>query len=154
MNVAGRSEACWREPPAPPPCRSRMWSSESCARATSGPLDYDDSLVPGQIVASIMHLPHVTAREDRDIGLGAALELRLGVRAVARHPASKGRGAVGERDLRRHADERDADAVPAARANPAALAVAARRDGHMPRYPRRLRAAVAAVDDRVRRLGL
>ena len=33
-----------------------------------GPLDYDDSLVPGQIVVSIMHLPHVTAREDRDIG--------------------------------------------------------------------------------------
>lgn len=33
-----------------------------------GPLDYDDSLVPGRIVASIMHLPHVTAREDRDIG--------------------------------------------------------------------------------------
>ena len=33
-----------------------------------GPLDYDDSLVPGKIVASIMHLPHVTAREDRDIG--------------------------------------------------------------------------------------
>lgn len=34
-----------------------------------GPLDYDDSLVPGQIVASVMHLPHVTAREDRDLGL-------------------------------------------------------------------------------------
>ena len=34
----------------------------------SGQLDYDDSLVPGKIVASIMHLPHVTAREDRDIG--------------------------------------------------------------------------------------
>jgi hypothetical protein len=33
-----------------------------------GSLDYDDSLVPGKIVASIMHLPHVTAREDRDIG--------------------------------------------------------------------------------------
>jgi hypothetical protein len=33
-----------------------------------GSLDYDDSLVPGHIVASIMHLPHVTAREDRDIG--------------------------------------------------------------------------------------
>ncbi len=33
-----------------------------------GPLDYDDSLVPGQIVASIMHLPLVTAREDRDLG--------------------------------------------------------------------------------------
>jgi hypothetical protein len=38
-------------------------------RGTTGPLDYDDSLVPGQIVASIMHLPHVTAREDRDLGL-------------------------------------------------------------------------------------
>ena len=35
----------------------------------SGQLDYDDSLVPGQIVASIMHLPHVTAREDRELGL-------------------------------------------------------------------------------------
>jgi hypothetical protein len=34
-----------------------------------GPLDYDDSLVPGKIVASIMHLGHVTAREDRDLGL-------------------------------------------------------------------------------------
>jgi hypothetical protein len=34
-----------------------------------GQLDYDDSLVPGQIVASIMHLPHVTARDERDIGL-------------------------------------------------------------------------------------
>jgi hypothetical protein len=34
-----------------------------------GPLDYDDSLVPGQIVASVMHLPHVTARGDEDLGL-------------------------------------------------------------------------------------
>jgi hypothetical protein len=34
-----------------------------------GPLDYDDSLVPGQIVASIMHLGQVTAREDNDLGL-------------------------------------------------------------------------------------
>jgi hypothetical protein len=34
-----------------------------------GPLDYDDSLVPGQIVASITHLPHVTAREENELGL-------------------------------------------------------------------------------------
>src|SRR4051812_49658772 len=34
-----------------------------------GPLDYDDSLVPGQIVAGIMHLPHVTAKEDEELGL-------------------------------------------------------------------------------------
>ncbi len=33
------------------------------------PLDYDDSLVPGQIVASIMHLPHVTDREENELGL-------------------------------------------------------------------------------------
>jgi uncharacterized membrane protein YagU involved in acid resistance len=32
-------------------------------------LDYDDSLVPGQIVAGIMHLPHATAREEKDLGL-------------------------------------------------------------------------------------
>jgi hypothetical protein len=36
---------------------------------TQGPLDYDDSLVPGQIVAGIMHLPHVTAREENELGL-------------------------------------------------------------------------------------
>jgi hypothetical protein len=35
----------------------------------AAPLDYDDSLVPGQIVAAIMHLPHVTAREEHDLGL-------------------------------------------------------------------------------------
>lgn len=38
-------------------------------RGHRGSLDYDDSLVPGQIVASIMHLPHVTAREENDLGL-------------------------------------------------------------------------------------
>jgi hypothetical protein len=38
-------------------------------RSHVGPLDYDDSLVPGQIVAAIMHLPHVTAREEHDLGL-------------------------------------------------------------------------------------
>jgi hypothetical protein len=33
------------------------------------PLDYDDSLVPGEIVANILHLPHVTAREEGELGL-------------------------------------------------------------------------------------
>src|ERR1700754_516270 len=33
-----------------------------------GQLDYDDSLVPGQIVASVMHLPHVTDREAGELG--------------------------------------------------------------------------------------
>ena len=34
-----------------------------------GSLDYDDSLVPGKIVASIMHLGQVTDKEDNEIGL-------------------------------------------------------------------------------------
>jgi uncharacterized membrane protein YagU involved in acid resistance len=34
-----------------------------------GPLDYDDSLVPGQIVVSVLHLPHVTDRKEHDVGL-------------------------------------------------------------------------------------
>ncbi len=38
-------------------------------KGRQGPLDYDDSLVPGQIVASIMHLPHVTDREEDELGL-------------------------------------------------------------------------------------
>jgi hypothetical protein len=36
---------------------------------TTGPLDYDDSIVPGQIVVSVLHLPHVSARGDEEIGL-------------------------------------------------------------------------------------
>jgi len=38
-------------------------------RTHPGPLDYDDSLVPGEIVAGIMHLPHVTDREENELGL-------------------------------------------------------------------------------------
>jgi hypothetical protein len=34
-----------------------------------GPLDYDDSLVPGQIVATVLHLPSVTARQEEQLGL-------------------------------------------------------------------------------------
>ncbi len=36
---------------------------------TSGPLDYDDSLVPGQIVVNILHLHHVTGQEENELGL-------------------------------------------------------------------------------------
>ena len=45
------------------------YAAERRVRHRSGPLDYDDSLVPGQIVASVMHLPHVTARDEHDLGL-------------------------------------------------------------------------------------
>jgi uncharacterized membrane protein YagU involved in acid resistance len=45
------------------------YAIERRLRSKKGPLDYDDSLVPGQIVAAIMDLPAVTNREDRDLGL-------------------------------------------------------------------------------------
>jgi hypothetical protein len=38
-------------------------------RQKRGPLDYDDSLVPGRIVVSILHLHHVTAHEEDELGL-------------------------------------------------------------------------------------
>lgn len=71
-------------------------------RGVRGALDYDDSLVPGQIVAAVMHLPHVTDREDRDLGLllrwsyGSAFGLWHGtLRRIAREPwASVGFGAT------------------------------------------------------------
>jgi len=67
-----------------------------------GQLDYDDSLVPGQIVAGIMHLPHVTAKEDRELGLalrwsyGSAFGLWHGLlrRRVAEPWASVAFGAT------------------------------------------------------------
>lgn len=34
-----------------------------------GPADYDDSLVPGQIVAGILNLPGVSGREKAELGL-------------------------------------------------------------------------------------
>lgn len=37
--------------------------------AARGPLDYDDSLVPGRIVAAIMHLPSASAAEEHELGL-------------------------------------------------------------------------------------
>src|SRR4051812_8897974 len=107
-------------------------------RGVSGALDYDDSLVPGQIVASVMHLPHVTARGDQDLGLllrwsyGSAFGLWHGaLHRMVREPWA--------RRLRRHAHDRDIDAVPAARPHPAALAVAGRRDCHQRRDACRLR---------------
>lgn len=45
------------------------YAVERRLRSKRGPLDYDDSLVPGQIVATVMHLPHVTDREEEDLGL-------------------------------------------------------------------------------------
>ena len=60
-----------------------------------GPLDYDDSLVPGQIVAEIMRLPTATAREYQELGTalrwgyGSAFGLAHGLlRRRFREPAA------------------------------------------------------------------
>jgi hypothetical protein len=45
------------------------YGAERRVRHAVDPLDYDDGLVPGQIVAGIMHLPHVTGHEEHELGL-------------------------------------------------------------------------------------
>ena len=45
------------------------YATERRLRSKVGPLDYDDSLVPGQIVAGIMHIANVTDREENELGL-------------------------------------------------------------------------------------
>lgn len=45
------------------------YRTERRVRHATTQLDYDDSLVPGEIVAGILHLPNVTDREDADLGL-------------------------------------------------------------------------------------
>jgi hypothetical protein len=71
-------------------------------RRHQGPLDYDDGLVPGKIVAAVMHLPHVTDREEHELGLllrwsyGSVFGLWHGtLRRIVREPwASVGFGAT------------------------------------------------------------
>jgi hypothetical protein len=67
-----------------------------------GQLDYDDGLVPGEIVASVMHLGQVTHREEHELGstlrwsYGSAFGLLHGAlyRKVGEPLASVGFGAV------------------------------------------------------------
>ena len=108
-------------------------------RRVKAPLDYDDSLVPGTIVASILRLDHVTGQEENELGLG----LRWGygsafgvahtaLRLVVPEPwASVGFGsALAHNDL-----------FPLSAPGPhaAALALACGRHGHVPGNPCRLR---------------
>lgn len=46
-----------------------MYAAEHRLRHRRRPLDYDDSRVPGQIVASILHLGHVTGRQQHELSL-------------------------------------------------------------------------------------
>ena len=45
------------------------YKAEHAARPdVRGSIDYDDSLVPGQIVATVLHLPSVTERGEQELG--------------------------------------------------------------------------------------
>jgi uncharacterized membrane protein YagU involved in acid resistance len=48
---------------------SAAYGLERRARHTTDLLDYDDSLVPGQIVLNVLHLPDVSDLEEEDVGL-------------------------------------------------------------------------------------
>ena len=48
---------------------SLAYGSERRLRHARRSLDYDDSLVPGTIVASILHLPDVTDRGEEELGM-------------------------------------------------------------------------------------
>lgn len=52
-----------------PPMTLAYETERRLRRNHRGPLDYDDSPVPGKIVVSIMHLGKVTDKEDDEIGL-------------------------------------------------------------------------------------
>ena len=81
----------------------------------------------------------------------AALELRLGVRALARRASPCPARAVGQRGVRRHAHERDPDTVPAPRAHAPTVALAADVMATSIGTHIAYVAAVAAVDDGIRR---
>jgi len=49
---------------------SAAYATEHHVRTSvRGQLDYDDGLVPGQIVATVMHLRQVTHKEEHELGL-------------------------------------------------------------------------------------
>jgi hypothetical protein len=127
------------------------YTTERLVRDKVGQLDYDDSLVPGEIVAGLMHLPNVTKREEYDLGMalrwsyGSAFGLWHGI-------------------LRRRIGEPGASAAFFATLMTATLTLFPLL-GHTPppnRWPRSVLAtafgthaayvaAVALVDDRIRR---
>ena len=45
------------------------YEAERRVRGARSALDYDDSLVPGEIVAGILHLRNVTPKEDAELGM-------------------------------------------------------------------------------------
>ena len=118
-----------------------------------GDLDYDDGLVPGKIVATLMHLPQVTDRGDKELGLilrwsyGSMFGLWHGLlrRVVPEPLASAAFGATQHREERECRADEGRTPVPW-RWPPAMIATSV---GTHVAYV----LAVAGVDDRVRRAG-
>ena len=48
---------------------SLAYASERRLRRATSSLDYDDSLVPGEIVANVLRLSDVTEREEAELGM-------------------------------------------------------------------------------------
>ena len=48
---------------------SLAYGTERRLRNATSSLDYDDSLVPGEIVANVLRLPDVTGREEAELGM-------------------------------------------------------------------------------------
>jgi uncharacterized membrane protein YagU involved in acid resistance len=54
------------------------YETERRVRGARTPLDYDDSLVPGEIVAGVLHWRNVSPKEDAELGM----LLRIGYGSV------------------------------------------------------------------------
>ena len=97
-------------------------------------MDYDDGVVPGQIVLHLLHLPDLGASEETTAGLmlrwsyGSAFEW-------PRPPPEAAARAMGHRGFRVRFDGDDADDVPAAGSHPTAVEMDAAAAGHLRRYP-------------------
>jgi hypothetical protein len=108
-------------------------AAERHLRRPRTPLDYDDSLGRGQIVAGVIRVPHVTARDDAtsDYMLGGTYRRVCGLAHGAL--ASQADDLWGRRDVH----ERASVALLCRKPYPCTAAPAGRRDGDERRYPRR-----------------
>ena len=93
------------------------YALERRLRHHHGPLDYDDSLVPGKKVASLMRLSNATPREESMLGVMLRWGCSAAMFGLLHGVLRGGIGRAVEHDLRRRADDRRAGAVPTAGAN-------------------------------------
>ena len=106
-----------------------LWSHEG--------LDYDDSVVPGRIVANLLRLPTPTDREAGALTL--ALRWTYGSAFGIAHVLLRNKiRAVRQPDFRFGTDDGDVGGLPGARRHAAAVEVAAGRPDQRGRQSRRV----------------